>query len=1157
MLKQRSAFCILLVLALFAGSAQAQEVRASITGIVTDPSGAPVVGATVVVTNVTQNTSVSTSTNESGTYNVPFLAPGSYKVAVKAQGFKALVRENITLQAQDRARLDLSLEVGEISQSVTVSADVSLLQTETASRSQIIANELINNVPTQGRNPFQIAWAAPGVVKTGTWRYLRSFDIGGTSGMSINGGRNRENEVLLDGISNVRADRTVIHVPTMDTVQEFKVLTNTYDAQYGRTGGGIVTIVTKGGGNAFHGNAFEYFQSEELNANQSELNAGNIKKPPMNINTFGIQANGPVYIPKLFDGRNRLFWLISYEGMRQRSADPGVATFPLMEWRNGDFSTLFNAQGQPVLIYDPTTTNAQGIRTPFGGNRIPQNRLNPVALEVLKFYPAPTSEGVGPAKVNNYPYPSRWIADMDQWIGRMDYQINERNRVYFRYGQNPFSEFRGLVWMGSNAAEPTGNAPLIRNGRNWTMDWTSTLTPRMTFNLRAGLARWEETTGNSYGANFDPRKLGFADSLVAQFTRLQFPRFNLGTYQAIGSDRLLNYGSNDAYTLQPNLNLVFGRHVLKFGGEARRYNDNTQNPGQAAGNYSFGRNWTQLNALRADATSGNELATFLLGTPTSAFVDRNIDPAWRHYYYVLFFQDDWKLTPRVTLNAGIRWDYESPNFERFDRMVRGLDFDAKSPIADRVSGLNLKGAVLFAGVNGQPRTAFIPDKNNFQPRVGVAWQVTNKWVVRGGYGLYFLGQNETGSNMGFSQTTTATVSTDGNLTPAVSLQNAFSNLPGGRLLAPVGNSQGAASFLGQGLGVNYLDRPLPYSHQYSFDIGRELPGNMLAEVAYVGNLTYKIPVAAAANFVPASELGRRTAAGAIDTAYYTAQVPNPMAGLIPNNPALNGANIQRQILMYMYPQYSGVSVLNLPIGKQRYDSLQAKLTKRFSHGLTFLASYTVGKTLEQASLLNAQDFVLASPEQTFLEKRPAGQIDTPRKFTLTGVFDLPFGKGKPWAANVPKGVDYAIGGWSLNFNITHQRGWTCDYPNANQVKPGTAKLPGGEQSMYRWFNTSLWDDPNTGRRVGAQEPYTLRTFPTRFSDVRLPGYHNWDVSLAKYFPIYEQVKLQFRFEMVNMMNHPWFSDIASVNVTAGNFGQLNPTQRNLPRFIKLALNLMW
>lgn len=339
-----TAICFLTASALFG-----QEVRASLTGLVTDPAGTPVAGAVVTITNVAQNVSVTTETNESGNYVTPFLMPGTYRLSVEKTGFKRFVGENILLQAQDRARIDVRLEIGELTQSITVTENVSQLQTETATRAQTIANELINNLPTQGRNPFQIAWAAPGVIKTGDWRYLRPFDIGGTSGISINGGRNQENEVLLDGISNVRSNRTVIHAPTMESVQEFKVLTNTYDAQYGRTGGGIVTIVTKPGTNAFHGTLFEYFQAEELNANQSELNRAGIKKPPMNINTFGLQASGPVVLPRIFDGRSRLFWLVAYEGVRQRSADPGALTFPLKEWREGDFSTLFNAQGQRVM----------------------------------------------------------------------------------------------------------------------------------------------------------------------------------------------------------------------------------------------------------------------------------------------------------------------------------------------------------------------------------------------------------------------------------------------------------------------------------------------------------------------------------------------------------------------------------------------------------------------------------------------------------------------------------------------------------------------------------------------------------------------------------------------------------------------------------------
>ncbi|MGB9606810.1 MAG: carboxypeptidase regulatory-like domain-containing protein, partial [Bryobacteraceae bacterium] len=347
-----------------------------------------------------------TKTNESGNYVTPFLAPGTYRLTVEQSGFKKFVRENIVLQALDRLRLDVQLELGQLTESITVSASVSQLQTETATRSQVLAQEIIANVPTQGRNPFQIAWAAAGVIKSGSWRYLRSFDIAGTSGISINGGREKTNEVLLDGISNVRAEYTVIAVPTTESVQEFKVQTNTYDAQYGRTGGGVITIVTKGGTNEFHGTLFEYFQNDKLNANQTELNQpqtiGGVyypkgRKPPNHINQFGAMVSGPYYIPKLVDTRNRAFFMLSWESMRQRSADPDVKTFPIMEIRGGDFSQLYNAAGDQVLIYDPWTTKADGTRTPFPGNRIPSSMIDPVAVKVLSYYPPPSSPGQGPA----------------------------------------------------------------------------------------------------------------------------------------------------------------------------------------------------------------------------------------------------------------------------------------------------------------------------------------------------------------------------------------------------------------------------------------------------------------------------------------------------------------------------------------------------------------------------------------------------------------------------------------------------------------------------------------------------------------------------------------------------------------------------------------
>ncbi|HWC00961.1 MAG TPA: TonB-dependent receptor [Bryobacteraceae bacterium] len=1141
-------FALILLLGV-SSSAYAQEVRASIVGTITDPSGAPVSGATVTVTSTATNWSATTQSNETGSYLTPFLTPGKYVLMVEMQGFSRFIRENIVLEVLDRLRVDVTLQLGAVSDSVTVKGEVTTLQTETATRAQTIANELIANVPTQGRNPFQIAWSVPGVVKTGDFRYLRSFDTSGTSGISINGGRNKENEILLDGISNVRSDRTINQVPTMESVAEFKVLTNTYDAQYGRTGGGIVTIVSKSGGNDLHGNLFEYFQNDKMNANQSELNGAGTARPPNHINAFGFQASGPVILPKVYDGRNKLFWLISYEGMRQRSADPGVVSLPLAEWRNGDFSTMRNASGDPVILYDPLTTTADGRRTPFVGNLIPSSRINAVARNVLQYVPMPNTDGANAAHIRNYTYPSRWIGNLDQWIGRMDYQINPQNVVYFRYGQNPYSEYRGLVFAtdisSKNPAEPTGNAPLMRNGRTWTANWTSTLSPSIVLDLRAGLSRWEEGTGNTFGANFDPAALGFASSLTAQFNRYQFPRFDFDSFQSIGSSTLANTAAYDTYSLQPNLNFVHGRHFMKFGTEVRRYNDNSANPGKASGSYTFSQVWTQYQASVSSATAGNGLASFLLGYPASAFVDKNIDPAYEHSYYALFFQDDFKVNSRLTLNIGLRWDYESPAVERYDRMLLGFDPNASSPLAASVSGLALKGNLLFANYQGQARGSFYPDKNNIAPRIGAAYRLTDKWVIRGGYGLFYLGQSATGSNTGFSVTTNASTTNDAGLTPAVTLENAFANLDNGRLLTAAGT---ATNYYGLSLTANYLDRPLPYSHQYSFDIQRELPYNMLFEIGYTGNQTRKLPVSSNLNYVPLDQLGRANS-------YYTDKFANPMAGLIPNNSALNGSTISRLYTMYAYPQYSQITLANMPIGKARYDALVLKGTKRFSHGLTFIASYVLSKNLEQVSLLNTQDLNPSDVGKSKLEKRPAQEMDTPNAVTFTGVYELPVGRGRHFGHNMSPVLEQFLGGWSFNWEYSFRTGWAVDYPNAPQAQCGSAKL--SDPTGAKWLNTDCWTDPTTGRRVSTPSTYTYRTFPSRFSDVRLPSYNNVDFSAAKYFPIHERVRLQFRFEAINAMNHPWFSGLVSTDVTNSGFGMLSTTQRNLPRFLKLALNLSW
>jgi hypothetical protein len=1144
--------------------AYSQEVRAGLTGTITDSTGAAITNAAVVVSNLATNVTVSAKSNESGSFSTPFLAPGQYHMTVEATGFKKFIRENISLQAGERVRLDVKLEVGEVTTSVTVSDSVSQLQTESATRSQTLASEIVANVPTQGRNPFQIAWAASGVVKSGNFRYLRSFDIAGMSGLSINGGREKTNEIIQDGISDVQADYTVISAPTTEAVQEFKVQANTYDAQYGRTGGGVITIVTKGGGNDFHGTAFEYFQNDKLNANQSELNRPtttsdgtfwpNGRRPPNHINQFGVMASGPFVIPKVVNTKNRAFWMLSWESMRQRSADPSVVTFPIMDIRTGDFTKLFNGAGTMVTIYDPYSTQANGSRTPIAGNKMAASQINPVAAKVLSYYPAPSSAGVGPSQSNNNPFPSMWIASFDQFVGRTDFVVNSKNNVFFRYNENPFQEFRGITFGMDNPAEPTGNAPLLRNGRNVMMNWTSTLSPSMTFDLRFGVNRWESAGGSFFGANYNPATLGFSSAITSQISRYQFPRFDFQDYQSAGSNAF-GPGTRDAYSLQPNFNKVIGRHFLKFGVEARQYNINDSGRGYPSGNYTFNKSWTQANANTADAVSGNSIASFLMGLPAAARIERNIDVGYRHFYYAGFIQDDWKINSRMSLNIGLRWDAESGNVERYNRMVSGLDFNAASPIA-AASGLPLKGVPQFAGVNGVPRSIVGTPKNQWQPRIGLAYKLGEKWVLRGGYGMYYVGSNEIGATSNFSRTTSAVVGNpaDGGLTPypGMSLTNPFVSYPNSKLLDPIGTSCGSSCFLGESVATYLYDRSLPYTHQYSFDIQRELPGGMLAEVGYGGNTSRNVLLGYGLNYIPASEMGKATftSTGAVNASYYTSQVPNPMKGLIPNNAGMNGATISKVALMYAYPQM-GASINSLPLGRQQFHGVNFKLTKRMGQGLSFLAAYSIGKNLRQIRSLNPQDFGgLTNWESTKLVKESDQNIDTPQKFVIAGIYELPFGKGKPIASNVPGIVNQIIGGWQWNYNVTLQKGWMVDYPNAPQTTAGSAKLD--NPTYTKVFDTSKW--------AGAKVPnttYFYRDFPFLFSDVRRPSYNNWDTSLSKYFPIKESLKLQFRFEMVNMFNHPWFADMQSTDVTNALFGRLNPTQRNLPRFIKLAMHLNW
>lgn len=1143
----------------------AQDVRASLSGIVTDPTGATVPGVQVRVTSVERGTTTEAVSNESGFYLVQFLLPGRYQLSADKAGFKRMVKSDINLAAADHPALDLRMEIGQTSDSVTVTGDLSLLQTETSTRSATIETKAIEDIPTAGRNLYQFQYTLPGVIKNSRyWGSMELYAFGNINGVSIGGGRSGENETLIDGVSNTKLDRGVAYAPALNGTQEVTVQTNSYDAQFGRIGGGVTLITTKSGTNDLHGQLFEFFKNDKLNSADWIANAQGDGRNPMRNNTYGFEVDGPVILPKLFDGRNKAFFMLSLEGLREHNTSGEIRTVPTAAERGGDFSKTLNGDGDLVTIYDPTTTrldtNGKYVRTPFAGNIIPGNRMSVIAKNVTSYIPLPTSNGTDAAHSDNYGSFTPDMNGYNSWLGRMDLKLTQKSSIAFRYGETPWINHAGRVW-GTNAAEPSTEWPSTRVSRNWGAEWTYTLSPTMVLSVRGGLARYEGFGGNTYAEDFDPRKLGFSDALVAQFTTIQFPRFNFSNSTEVGANTVKSYEASDTWSITPTMNWVRGRHIIKYGGDIRRYNRNQLQPGLASGRYDFNQSWTQANPTQGDDLSGNDFATFLLGYPTGGYVDRNIDPAYRSQYYGLFIQDDFKLTPKFTLNIGLRWDYEAPIQERFNRMIRTFDTTAASPIASKVAGLNIKGGLVYAGVNGVSAQAFQPKRNNFQPRVGFAWNVLPKWVIRGGYGLSMLGQSSWGPATGFSRQTPLVSSTDGNLTPAASLSDPFPSTiyPGG-LLQPIGSSEGLATNLGQAVTGQYTNRPLPYSHQFSIGFQRELPFNMVTDVSYVGNLTNRLPVSLNQNFIPASELAKIP----VDqrAAYFTAKVDNPMAGLLPNS-GLNGATIPRAQLLYAYPQFSQVTITDVPIGKQNYHSLQSRLTRRFSKGFMMQAAYTWSKTLEQVSVLDQTNTNTSDLLSTKLEKRLT-QYDIPHKFTIQAIYELPFGKGKPVLGHSNALVNGIVGGWNLSAQYAIQSGFIMDFPNAANLAPRSAKLTNDQRTELAKANGRSYWDPSYDKWFDvtlfpkkAQAAYTVRDFPTRFSDVRAQGVKSAEISVYKQFLIKERVKWQIRADAYNAFNHPWFGQPQSVDVTNSRFGQLKADMNNETRIISLVMKIIF
>jgi hypothetical protein len=1140
----RRLLILAVALCFWTAASWAQEFRGTITGRVLDSQQAAVPNVRVLATQVETGAKYETVSSGDGQYTLPFLAPGVYRVTVEASGFKRFVREGVRVSTNERQNLDVALEVGGVSETITVTAETSLLETATASTGQVINQRQIDSTPLNGRSPLVLAQLAFGVVPNASANQARPYDDGRQSTFSMGGAPAGKNELLLDGAPDNNQPGNIAFSPPVDSVQEVKVESFQADAAYGHTGGGTVHLVTKSGTNSFHGSAYEFNQVSRLAATQFFTNAAGQTKAVTRYNQWGMTTGGPVAIPKVYNGRSRVFFFFAYEGIKTGLPQPNTLTVPTAAERSGDFSKLLSVSGN-YQLYDPATGVQQGSRVqrqPFAGNTIPANRISPIAKNILGYYGLPNQAGGSDGQSN---YLANTITDdhYDSETGRVDFNLTARSKLFLNLRRNDRLNLKGNQF--TNIASGTSANSFNAGGM---LDYVYTITPTMVLNTRFNWGRSGEHRGTTSNG-FDFTQLGFAPALLAASARPYFPSIAPSNFSGLGSGSHLD-SPYDTFQLFSSVTKITGRHSLKIGADVRVVRYDLFDVGNASGKYNFNNNWANGPLDNSPAAPlGQDLAALLLGLPTGGGFDLNASQASQAAYYALFLQDDIRVTGSLTLNLGLRYERDLPTHERFNRTVSGFDFAAPSPISAAaiaaytrspvpqipVSQFRVQGGLTFA--SPQNRDLYTTGAHNFSPRFGFAWKppaLGGKTVIRGGTGVFFYALNMRGIyQTGFSQTTSIVPTLNGYLTPSATLANPF---PTG-MQQPTGSSLGLATYLGNGVTFETPGQRNPYSVRWNLDLQRELPGRMVVEASYFGNHAVHLSADRQLDFIPAQFLSTLPVRDNNTINLLSANVTNPFLNLIPGA-SLNGSTTRLQQLVQPFPQFTGVTSADYPEGSSYFHMLQARFEKRFSHGFQFLANYQFSKLMEQAKRLNDSD--------PFLEKR-IGADDRPQRLVLSTSWELPFGKGKAVASSAGPLLDRLIGGWIFTPVYVFQPG--------PPLKWGNVIYYGGDLHLDSRGVDGAFDVTRFNTSSKDQLASNIRTFPSQFGNLRADGINNIDFSMVKKTHIAERFTLEYRCEFFNALNHVQF-DTPDVSPTDSGFSRIT-SQSNLSRSIQMALRLVW
>jgi hypothetical protein len=1190
----------------------AQEFRSTLTGQVTDPSGAVIGGASVAAVNNATGQTYTGNTSAAGDYFIPYVLPGSYTVTVKASGFKTAVQENVTLRASQSYGLNFKLELGAVSQEVTVTGAPPAIETSSGSGGTLLTEREVENLPLDGRQIYMLIGTTPGsqFLQTtfGATGYsgTRGWDV--SNNYTIGGGVQSYQLFTLNGtnmteMTGFGGEGNWMVAPNIDAIQEVNVMTNTYDARYGHTAGGTMNMVTKSGTNAFHGNVYEYLENGALNSNNFENNMDGIPRQDTHQSQYGGTFGGPIK-------KDKAFFFGSFEGYWENIPFTTLNSVPTTAMRAGDFSQ------SGYQIYDPTTTvctvaggvigNCPGnaySRTEFPKDAIPSGDINKTGQALVNLFPPPNINASSP--INNYianvPDKYRYYQPMV----RVDYTSSDKTRWYSMFEYQWGHEFRNV--SGFPPPAENGNINTSRNNVVASMDMTHTFSANFMADFKVSLARFWERFPDGPLSTPTPSSIGLNMPDVATTTKQLLPEITFSEQYAnsgpTGANLIGNSISTDVeqnLVLNADFTKIHGAHSFRFGGEfGSYYFSNPGSVGRPNGYFNFGTEDTQFNPTNRGAiapNNGNVIADLLLGYSDSGGVDWNDTLAEGFPMYTFYGQDNWRVNHKLTLDIGLRYDVERGVRDRYNRLNRGMCTECINPITNdpafqanvtnpanlaawSAAGVNpatfstVRGGILFAGANGQPRDAYNTDYGNLAPRLGFAYALNDKTVLRGGWGWVFAYGIEAGTTSGFSISTPYIGSLNGGITPTDYFQSG-TPFPNG-VEQPIGSSQGLLTNVGNVQTLDFPQRKIPRSQVMSFGIQRELPGNMTLDAHYAGNYARALRTQGAFQWINGTlplSFGynndlQQNNYNPTFASQISQLVPNPYYNVpsVPPSSSMGSSSMVPAIyLMVPLSQFALVGDYTNPYGKSWYDALEVKLNKRMygagaTRGLTFQLAYTYSKTMQSCSYLNGWPW--QDPHPLY---QPAG-YDRTNVLAVTGEWDLPMGKGAKYIApNPSKPLGAIINNWRLNWVFTDSSGFPEPIPNWTWYSSTHSYVPDGGPTFGQWLYNCNGNPTNCW---SATPSWGQGNLLGQVSYLRQPYIPNLDLSLEKNIPVTERWRVQFRAEGFNLMNTPLFPGpdtnpydgppTRNPDGSWSGFGTVYFYQQNFPRRIQLSLKFFF